>query len=342
MIAQLTSHYTRQAHTHASNIFNFPEDFPSNPMLHLSALRFLKQYGNGSPTEEQLRARGRRLFSVYSQQHNIEGMAEAADILNDEEIFDQLRTAENHTEVDVKAVRDIADKKIVYNDSQNVHNSKINKTVIEATSQLYTMYKHEYEIGNTVDEIFQYKRDCLREIELFLIGKYPSSSLEQTIVKSIRYIRDNVGTFGIGVSLQDALLCLWSWMRAQDSKIHDVLEQRLLQELESAIGKCTTGYLARLINVMQGYTSDEKLCIRISEKDQYSSVIKQYLKNILSECSDEKVIMGMTDLTDDYKQYIKDSIQKRIKDWIKDYGHEIIHHIPSVVNTYAGCVIIEK
>lgn len=335
MIAQLTSQYTRQGFTHALNIFNFPEDFPSNPVLHLSALRYLFQYGNGNPSEEKLRRRGQQLFTLYSQQHNLEYMAEAADIMNEERIFDLLRNFEEPN-LDRKTVQP-ANMKTVYDDSQNVHNSALNKSVIRATSHLYDMYKQQYEIGNTSDEIFQHKRDCLREIECILVSKYASN--ESLITRSIKYIRDNVGTFGINISLQDVLLCLWSWMYEQ--KETDTLEQRLLQELQSAGGQCSTGYLARLINVIQGYTSDEKLSIRISEKEQYSSVIKQYLTKILKECFDEKVMDGMTEFTDEYKQYVKKSIEKVLKEWVRDYGENIINYIPAIVNTFAGCTIIK-
>ena len=43
----------------------------------------------------------------------------------------------------------------------------------------------------------------------------------------------------------------------------------------------------------EGFTEDEKLCIRISNLDQCNSVIRKYLNDSLSTCTDEKVLEGM-------------------------------------------------
>ena len=41
------------------------------------------------------------------------------------------------------------------------------------------------------------------------------------------------------------------------------------------------------------FTEDENLCIKISNNEQFKSVIQQYLNLVISSCKDEEIIDGM-------------------------------------------------
>jgi hypothetical protein len=149
------------------------------------------------------------------------------------------------------------------------------------------------------------------------------------------YFNTNIATFGIGITLRDTFICLYLWIIEHNNKLD--LESRLLDELKEMKGYCTTGRLARLINVIQGYTEDENLMVRINDRDRTYSIVKTFLDKKLKECKNEEVLEGMIDLSEKYKEYIRFILSEIILEW--KGNNENIDDIVESVNKYCGCEI---
>jgi hypothetical protein len=97
-------------------------------------------------------------------------------------------------------------------------------------------------------------------------------------------------------------------------------------------GQCSTGHLARLVNVIQGFTEDEKLCIKISEKDRMNSIIRNFLTKELEKCTDENVIDGLLNKNIQYQEYIRKLILSKLnKDWVEWKKEDVFE----IVNTFS-------
>lgn len=225
----------------------------------------------------------------------------------------------------------------VYNDSQNVHDSAINKSVIKVLTTLFNMYKNRIDIFTTVDENNSYKDEVIDNICQILVNEFPNKSDNITYV--VEDIKNNISIFGDNISLQDGFIAVWLWINDKDAEDSKVLKGRLIEEIVEMKNYCTTGKLARLMNTIQGFSDDENLCIRISDSSQCKSVVSTYLGKCLQNCEDEKVTEGILDHNDDYKKYIRLKISEKIVEWKKEYGQEMIKNIASYVNTYCGTTI---
>jgi hypothetical protein len=349
---QLHHGYTIQGMVHAVNICRFPKDH--RPRLRAMALRYIFMYRKSCdivklvPTMEKLVQISITMFEDLLLDRNREVMNEIADILHEYGPGTYgLILLERIRNLDVEAVptRDIARplaqtiKKTVYADSQNVHNSKINQSVIKVLTYLYNKFKETINLkGVSSTENTTFKNGCVQNIGDILIAKYPSK--KNLINKSIDYIRNSIAMFGNTsdlISLKDAFIALWFWISSDKHK--DELESRLLEELKEMNGQCTTGHIARLMNVIQGFTQDENLCIRISDEEQCNAVIRNYLTSELSKCTDDKVLEGMVEGTEDYIKFIRRKIADKLLSWQKEYGKDILNHVATVTNDFAKVTV---
>jgi hypothetical protein len=293
------------------------------------------------PTSSQLVKISIGMFENFVLDRNIEYMNEVADILDSygpgnygRMLLDRIRDIEN---TPVPSKGEIQKSKpienTIYADSQNVHNSKINQTVIQVLENLYDMYKGEIDLQDlTSIENKNFKLTCIDNISNILLEKYPDKN--DLILSGIKYIKNSISTFGKkNITLQEAFISLWMWISTHKDKTE--LESRLLEELKEMNGMCTTGHIARLMNVIQGFTEDDRLCIRISDLDQCNSVIRKYLNDMLSKCTDEKVLEGMIDGSDEYIRFIRRKIADRLLIWQKEYGKDMLNHIAKVTNEFA-------
>jgi len=344
MESQLQHGYTEQGMTHAVTICKFPKEH--RPRIRVLALRYIFMHRKSCkipklvPTSSQLVQISISMFEDFLLDRNREYMNEVADILDNygsgnygRMLLDRIRevemtpTAKPASSSTKRVSAPVAGT--IYADSQNVHNSKINRTVITVLENLYAMYKKEI---NLQDLTGNFKLLCIDNISDILTSKYPDR--KDLIGTAIKYIKNSIATFGKhNISLREAFISLWMWISTH--KDNSELESRLLEELKEMSGLCTTGHIARLMNVIQGFTDDEKLCIRISDLDQCKSVICKYLNDTLSKCTDEKVLEGMIDGSDEYVRFIRRKIADKLLIWRQEYGNDMLNHIAKVTNEFA-------
>jgi hypothetical protein len=355
-------YYSNQGTAKALGIYNFPEDYKTRPKIRLSSLRYLfahrNVYKGNCPSPEQLKIRTQDMLDEIKTSRDQESLREIVDIYTQyipEEsatVLEYLRqidtgpidtpapmnTVDNIIAIDImpSPTRDI---RTVYGDNQNVHNSEINKTVVKAATNLYMMYKEMLEIESDDYKIQQYKAEILHDIMKNLKSRY--SHHKEDIEELHIYILDSSAVFGDRIlSLQDIFLALCLWINDSPAKLD--LEVRLFDEIKEMKGQCSTGHLARFVNVIQGFTDDPELCIRISSKDQCISMVRTYLNRRLSECKDEKVVDGMLSGDLAYIKFLRKCVSEKILEWEKEYGKDILEFLPGVVNKFAGVKVFAE
>lgn len=354
--------YSHNGFTIAYNIFQFPNDFSMK--FRVLALRYLFQYRTKTlyppPEEEKLISYGRTQFQKCLENKDQDNMVEIADIFlsNKQEQVGRELLALVDPEIRLDRAERIIERierklegnnrrsrtapKTVYQDSQNVHNRDINDSVVKASETLFSLYKDQINIFDTERENEEYRDLQLEQICNVLIGTFPNSS--DLIIITLDYIKTNIARFGRGtrtISLQEVFLSIWYFIN--DHEHVTELKQRMIEEFKEMQGYCTTGRLARLISIIQGYTQghalEEQLSIRISNKEQCFSVVRSYLNKKLQECKDEKVIEGLLDKNDEYKIFIRKCIFDEVVNWRKEYGLEMLKEISICVNKFAECEI---
>jgi hypothetical protein len=360
----LGSYYDRNGISLAITIYRFPQDYNSRPKIKVRALRYLFHHRSkqpDTPSVEELSRWAGDMFQEFTRTNNVECMTEIADIMTefgrgetrdnflnlirnlDEEKAGTIRHAIAQTRLDNQAKKA---NKTIYNDSQNVHDSEINRSVIKCLENLFQKYQHLFVLKETkkegelrpttAREKFEHKIEILENIRQIFQTKYPEKS--ELINSSIEYIKTSTAIFGKKeLGMIDAVIPLWLWINEHEHKKE--LELRLLEEFKEMHGMCTTGHIARLMNVMQGFTDDENLSIRISNRSQCVAVVKQYLNKALQECKDEDVILEMTEGGEKYIKFIRVAVAKKLIEWQNEYGKEMLDDIAKTVNNFANAVV---
>lgn len=203
-------------------------------------------------------------------------------------------------------------KKNIYADKENVHNSTLNSTVKEIAKQLIANYPTEI---------------LLHKIQKYLTQTYP----DKRAVIDIFMNRIDIDTFFYDHLFDLRMVFRSVWVYIQNHPYRMDLEIRLLEEMEEAKGKCSTGHLSRMINSIQGFC-DEAYCLRISDSDQANAVAQTYANKRLQE-ADELIQEGMVDKTPEYVTFINDIMKEKEEEWLNDYGSETTEAIMERIKT---------
>jgi hypothetical protein len=128
-------------------------------------------------------------------------------------------------------------KASVYNDTQNVHNSEINDSVINIATSLINNKSSPSDMFNIDEELQKYYSDY--------------ENHKEQINTSLERIRNDKSKFKDGVTISmvfDKIIGIIA------NSIHKPeLIKRLGEELYEMNGLCSTGHMARIVNVIQGF-----------------------------------------------------------------------------------------
>jgi len=209
--------------------------------------------------------------------------------------------------------------KTVYDDTQNVHSTNINISVLKASLHLIdTEHKLDFDQNEVFDALL--KISPLNRISIETV-------LERIEIDTSRFsIDDN------SFSLYILFSSLWSYIKKHSSS--EELKMRLIEEIVSMEKYCSTGHVSRFINVIQGYTEDENLQIRISNKEQIISVVTTYLNNVLADAQEEVMNSMIEENQTPFLEFIKDKMNEKIPSIIEEYG-DVHEYIISVVKSYS-------
>ena len=207
----------------------------------------------------------------------------------------------------------------VYGDSQNVHSTNLNESVLKACVHLM-----ELEQPNGFDT------DTIKEILYKVVPEkcdYIDSVMERIEIDTSRFkCGDNM--FG----LYDVFSSLWAWISKHPSK--EELYCRLVEEMV-AMGKyCSTGHASRFINVIQGYSDDEGLHVRISDEQQIRAVVGHYLDTVMMNATEDVTGAMIGDEQTAFYEFIEYRMNDRIPQLLEEYG-EVQDHIITAVKAYS-------
>ena len=196
----------------------------------------------------------------------------------------------------------------IYDDSQNVHNTTINQSTLNTASELINRYDPQ---NRRVDFVY-YKTKSLEEL--------PPEQIEK-VEKSIHRINTDTSTFGKGFTLYIIYQSLLNLIERHSQK--NDLNERLLDELIDMSGKCSTGHLSRLINVLQGFETDLQVKVKININDEIYAKIKHLIEQAV--INDEKMDDIMEDMLSEnktiYINFVKKVINDNIFEIVKEYDN---------------------
>ena len=210
-------------------------------------------------------------------------------------------------------------KQSIYDDNQNVHNSTINETTLKTATELVNKY---YSENKSIDYIY-YKTKLSNTVSPTQIEK---------VEKAIHRINTDSATFGKGFRLYTIYQSLLNLIEQHPQK--NDLEERLLEELIDMSGKCSTGHLSRLINVLQGFETNLKVKVKINISDEIYAKIKHLIEKTI--VNDENIDEIMEDMLSEnktiYIEFVKRVVDNKINEILKEYENLNINDISGYNN----------
>ena len=167
------------------------------------------------------------------------------------------------------------DRSNIFKNKQNVHVRSIEESVEKIVSELST-----YHPRSGVYYTFEKARDNI----LIMISGESFKEIKKEAEGALIRISIDRAVYGkSNMTLTSTLAKIWTYI--QDSEHRHELEKRLVEELVESNNKCSSGYVARLVNTLSGY--DDKMSISISFEDQIISNLEGRLNRAISQLEDE-------------------------------------------------------
>ena len=197
----------------------------------------------------------------------------------------------------------------VYNDTQNVHNSEINDSVINIASSLVNNKSASGDMFNIDEELKKY---------------YPEyENHKEQINNSLNRIRTEQTKFKDGITIPmvfDKIVGIIA-----SSVYKPELVKRLGEELYEMNGLCSTGHMARIVNVIQGFNDlPEELKIKINPKDEIYANIQSFISSEIQKSDNyEQLMDDMMDTGENHKRFVNfvsEKMRNKVKELRKDYN----------------------
>ena len=138
----------------------------------------------------------------------------------------------------------------VYNDSQSVHNSTIQKSLLDSVNRLLAIPIPDANIINSILE--------------------DSILSETTKARLVEYSGDTSVHTVLNLTFSEMLVVVWNRVMSLESR--DDIKKTLNTEIHDAECKCFTGKISRLVNCLAGY--DDLVVVEIADKEQIGTVIE--------------------------------------------------------------------
>jgi hypothetical protein len=206
----------------------------------------------------------------------------------------------------------------VYGDVQNVHSESITESVLSACVNLIDQVKPN-----------SFNAAVVRST---LVDVAPSEAGNIDIVLERIQIDESEFTYKSNkFSVYDVFSSLWEYIDKHPSRTE--LHKRLIEEMVAMAKYCTSGHVSRFINVIQGYTDDDKLHVRISDAQQIKAVVGHYLDTKLVKAPPEISDAMIGNNQDVFYQFVAKVMNEHIPSLLQEYG-EVQEHIIAAVKAY--------
>lgn len=205
--------------------------------------------------------------------------------LTQEEVQVQHALLDQYRRLERRAYNAMKHKANIYDDSQNVHNQKINETVVRSAQELV---KSGGGGGGGV---------C--DVELALRQHYPHWERDKEKIRgSLSRIRSDPSKFQGGVTIGqvfDKVVGVVSGSRHKEE-----MWKRLGEELADMDRLCATGHLSRVVNVLQGFEDvPDEFRIRMDPKDEiYANIANHITMQVQNSGESDKLLESMIDPND--------------------------------------------
>ena len=140
----------------------------------------------------------------------------------------------------------------VYTDSQSVHNSTIQKSILDSVNRLLTI-KPICGIDNVMTFILE--DPILTDVSKSRLIEYSEDTSVHTL---------------LNITFSEMLVVVWNRILSLDSR--DEIKKTLNTEILDAECMCFTGRISRLVNCLTGY--DERVVVEIADKEQIGMIIE--------------------------------------------------------------------
>lgn len=204
------------------------------------------------------------------------------------EMLEQLRRLE-------VTRNDTGNIKTIYNDSQNVHDYDINKSENDVAQELVTLRKMSKTSFN------------FKKVEEILFDKFPEHT--RIVENVLERIQIDVAIFNCGHTLAEIFEAVWIYtIDCKNDEWQASMFDRIKEEFCATEGYCSTGYMGRMINVIQGFTgNNDKLNLKISDNKRMIAILSHRLNNKIMD--DEKAMdVLMEGNNDDFAEIVKNRV----------------------------------
>jgi hypothetical protein len=187
--------------------------------------------------------------------------------------------------------RKLVMRRTVYEDGQNVHQSSINDSVKETIKDLHKEY------GSIISPNDRTRLLSEVSVRITTLKKRLNDPISVAQINgSFDRIMTDTSIFECNTTLADILIMIY--YKIKNSQHVEELESRLIEELIEMNGKCATGHLSRLINVLSGFYEG---VIKISFEEQIKNYIYNHYNRLLSTIDSDDLL----------SQIIEDDISKK-------------------------------
>ncbi len=254
---------------------------------YIHPLFFERGLKEGYPFELIIRS-ARYILSFYHvetdiRQNVLNWLLDIADDLTEAhrvraEVADVLITCgePDEAEFGLGIIQLIGVRKDFYESQENIHNNDIGKSAKNILRALQTTISKQDLDGVSCDEILNYILPFALELE------------DRQMIDSFFLRVQTDPTRFERLTLLDILKMVFLKLKQQSESYFDTGRLRLYQEITDAVDTCATGYMVRILNVMQGVVQEKEFVLRMSPKDEIRSVVFAKMNLILRSLPSEE------------------------------------------------------
>jgi len=258
-----------------------------------------------------------RKVKIYEQKSNL------LDVL--------LKNFGNDVEVK-KIYAEMSGSEGIYSNKQNVHDESIQQSVTKAADLLVNWLenaKDQYLIPSGISRNAWVSEKIKEWYKNSPDYKFAKAVVKRSYIDTTIFVGENSS-----FTISDTLVALVHYIHYSEN--FDELKKILLEEMKDMAELCSSGYVARFLNVLQGF--DDTYRVTITSEKQLYAVISHKLAQSM-EKANEDVIAGSVDdeHKEAYAKFIENIIQQEINLLFQDYGKEdVLIFLPNVVTKMTG------
>ena len=137
-------------------------------------------------------------------------------------------------------------------------------------------------------------------------------------------------------TIAQVLFALLSYIQDKDSETARTLYEILLEEMEAMMELCSSGYIARFVNVLRGF--DERFEANITFEKQLYAVLSKVISDEMQKAPETTMAGSFEPIhRPEYISYIKKTIEGVIPRLYSDYGAEDVEmHLAHTLSDITG------